>query len=157
MKILCPIDFSEASDRAQAKAIEWARALNGELVFLHVAIEAPLYGEGMGTIDVRRVYEAQRAWARERLDERVIDAAKSGVVARARLSPGVPFDEILEVASDEKVDMIVIGTHGRSGLEHLLLGSVTERVVRLAPCPVLTVREPVPPRPRKKLARPGSG
>ena len=151
MKILCAVDFSEASDRAQAKAIELARALNGELVILHVTIEASLYGEGMGMIDVRRVYDAQRAWARERLDERVAAAKTDGVAARAKLSPGVPFDEILKVAADEKADMIVMGTHGRSGLDHFLLGSVTERVVRLAPCPVLTVREPAPARaPRQR-------
>jgi universal stress protein A len=146
MKILCPVDFSEASDRAQAKAIELARALNGELVILHVTIEAPLYGEGTGMIDVRRVYDAQRAWARDRLDERVAAAKTGGVPARARVSPGVPFDEILKAAADEKADMIVMGTHGRSGLDHFLLGSVTERIVRLAPCPVLTVREPAPAR-----------
>jgi nucleotide-binding universal stress UspA family protein len=152
MKIICPVDFSEASDRAQAKAIELARALNGELVVLHVAIEAPLYGEGMGMVDVRRVYEAQRAWASERLDERVATAKTGGVAARAKLSVGVPFEEIVKAAGDEKADMIVMGTRGRSGFDHFLLGSVTERVVRLAPCPVLTVREQAaagPPRQRK--------
>jgi nucleotide-binding universal stress UspA family protein len=155
VKILCPVDFSDASDRAQAKAIEMARALKAELVILHVTIDAPLYGEGTGVVDVRSVYAAQRDWARERLNERVVDAATGGIAARVKLSTGVPFEEILKTAADEKCDMIVMGTHGRSGLDHFLLGSVTERIVRLAPCPVLTVREPPPARPsRPKRGQP---
>jgi nucleotide-binding universal stress UspA family protein len=154
MKIVCPIDFSAASDHAETEAVDLARALGAEVIFLHVSVETPPYAEGI--VDVRKVYEAQRKWATERLGERVQAAEAAGVRARTVLVAGVPFDAIVRTAAQEAADMIVMGTHGRSGLNRFLLGSVTERVLRLAPCPVLTVRErdttpapskPVPPRP----------
>jgi len=154
MRIICPIDFSAASDHAEREALELARALGAEVILLHVSVETPPYAEG--TVDVRKVYEAQRKWATERLGERVQAAAAAGVTARTVLVTGVPFDVIVRAATEEAADMIVMGTHGRTGLNRLLLGSVTERVLRMAPCPVLTVREPettpetskpVPPKP----------
>ncbi|MEK7715145.1 MAG: universal stress protein, partial [candidate division NC10 bacterium] len=66
----------------------------------------------------------------------------AGIPVRWALEVGVPFEEIVKAAEKEGADMIVMGTHGRSGLNRLLLGSVAERVIRLAPCPVLTVRQP---------------
>ncbi|MBI2216941.1 MAG: universal stress protein [Candidatus Rokubacteria bacterium] len=141
MPIICATDFSESAEPAEAQAIQLAQALRTELVYLHVSVEARLYGEGPFTMaDVQRVYDAQRQWATETLSARVTAAKDRGVMARMSLRVGTPHVEIVKAARDDKADMIVMGTHGRTGLERLLLGSVAERVIRLAPCPVLTVR-----------------
>jgi nucleotide-binding universal stress UspA family protein len=141
MKILCATDFSEEGQAAEARALELARALGAELVYVHVNVETPLYGEAaFAMADVERVYEAQRRWAEDTLRARAAAAEKAGVRPRAVLRVGVPFEQIVAAAGEEAADMIVIGTHGRSGINRLLMGSVAERVVRLAPCPVLTVR-----------------
>jgi nucleotide-binding universal stress UspA family protein len=134
-------DFSDAAGAAEAEARRLARRLGAELLFLHVATEAPLFGEGpFGMADVRAVYEGQRKWAAAELEARAAAARDAGVPARVLLRAGVPFEEIVRAAAEEKAEIVVIGTHGRTGLDRLLLGSVAERVVRTAPCPVLTVR-----------------
>ena len=141
MKIICATDFSEEGQAAEAKALELVRALDAELILVHVNVETPLYGEApFAMTDVERIYEAQRRWADDTLRARAAAAEKTGVPARAVLRVGVPFEQIVAAAAEERADMIVIGTHGRSGIDRLLLGSVAERVVRTAPCPVLTVR-----------------
>ncbi len=142
MKILHPTDFSECATQAQAAAVDFAGKLDGELVLLQVLIETPLYGESVLNMSkVQSVYDAQRKWAEETLEGRVDDLRRRGVKASWRAQIGVPFEEIVKVAQEEHADMIVMGTHGRTGLNRALLGSVTERVVRLAPCPVLTIRQ----------------
>ncbi len=146
MTIICATDFSDAAECAERQAVELARAIGADLVFVHVAVETPLYGESVFAMaDVNRVYEAQRQWAETALRERVARVQAQGVSARMTVRSGVPFEQIVEAAKDEKADMIVIGTHGRTGLHRFLLGSVAERVIRMAPCPVLTVR-PAPER-----------
>jgi nucleotide-binding universal stress UspA family protein len=139
-RIVCPTDFSDAAAPAERLAAALARSLGAEVVLLHVASESPLWRETLGTAQVRAVFEAQRKWAADALAERAVVLAGEGVGARGLVKVGVAWQEIVRVAADEHADMIVMGTHGRSGLDRLLLGSVTERVVRRAPCPVLTVR-----------------
>lgn len=142
MKILHPTDFSECATDAQATAVDLAGKLGGEIVLLQVLVETPLYGESVLNMPkVQRVYDAQRKWAEETLEARVGDLRRRGLKASWRVQVGVPFEEIVKIADEERVDMIVMGTHGRSGLNRVLLGSVAERVIRLAPCPVLTVRQ----------------
>ena len=142
MKMLHPTDFSECAEQARAQAIRLARALRAEIILFHVAVETPLYAEGMlGMTQVQKVYDAQRKWAEETLEARAAETRAADVQARWRLAVGVPFAAIVEAAEEEGADMIVMGTHGRRGLEGLLLGSVANRVIRLAKCPVLTVRE----------------
>jgi nucleotide-binding universal stress UspA family protein len=141
MTIVYATDFSASAEPAEEQAIRLAQVLGDELVFVHVATETPLYGEGaLGMADVRAVYDAQRRWATDVLNSRVAAAREAGVRARFSLRVGVPAKEIIAAADEEKARMIVIGTHGRSGLDRLLLGSVAERVIRRASCPVLTVR-----------------
>jgi nucleotide-binding universal stress UspA family protein len=139
-RLLCATDFSEGAVAAERQATVLARALGAELVLLHVATEAPLWRESLGSPAVRRVFEAQRTWATETLAQRIAALAAQGIDARSRIEVGVPWKEIVRVAADEGAGMIVMGTQGRTGLDRLLLGSVAERVVRAAPCPVLTVR-----------------
>ncbi len=142
MKILHPTDFSECAARAQATAVDLAGKLGGEIVLLQVLVETPLYGESVLNMPkVQSVYDAQRKWAEATLETRVGDLRQRGIKASWRAQVGVPFEEIVRVATEERADMIVMGTHGRSGLNRALLGSVAERVIRLAPCPVLTVRQ----------------
>ena len=113
----------------------------GELILTHVLSEAPLYRESVMT-SVRQVYEGARKWAETALADWVAKARAEGLSARVALRTGVAHQEIVALATDERADAIVIGTHGRGGIDRALLGSVADRVVRLAPCPVLTVREP---------------
>ena len=142
MKIVHPTDFSVEAEAAEQEAVRLARRLNGELVLVHVATETPLYGEQMFAMpDVKRIYEAQARWAEERLAERAGALTREGVPTRWRRRVGVVHAEIGTVAREEAADYIVIGTHGRGGLDHVMLGSVAERVVRTAPCPVITVRQ----------------
>jgi nucleotide-binding universal stress UspA family protein len=139
-RILCPTDFSETAAAAERHAVALARALGAELVLLHVASEAPLRRETLGTPEVRRVFESQRAWVTETLAARVRELTTGGVSARSVVKTGVPWREVVGAVEEEQADMIVMGTQGRTGLDRLLIGSVAERVVRHAPCPVLTVR-----------------
>jgi nucleotide-binding universal stress UspA family protein len=88
------------------------------------------------------VFTAARAWAERALAERVEAARAAGLRARSELRTGRPHAEIVAVATDAKADLVVIGTHGREGFNRALLGSVADRVVHLAPCPVLSVRRP---------------
>lgn len=142
MKILHPTDFSECAAYAQATAVDLAGKLGSEIVLLQVLVETPLYGESVLNMPkVQGVYDAQRKWAEEALEARVGDLRQRGIKASWRAQAGVPFEEIVRIAKEERVDMIVMGTHGRTGLNRALLGSVAERVIRLAPCPVLTVRQ----------------
>jgi nucleotide-binding universal stress UspA family protein len=145
MTILHPTDFSESAEHAERQAVRLAHAIGGEVVLLHVAVEAPLYGEGLMTSkEVREVYEAARKWATGALEARVAKIRDHGLATRWLLRAGVPHEEIARVATEERAEYIVVGTRGRGGLERALLGSVADRVVRTAPCPVLTVRLPAP-------------
>ena len=145
MKILCATDFSDAGLAAETQAAALAHALGAELVYVHVTVEAVLYGEGpFGTADLQEVYDAQRRWAEDTLAQRVKAAEAKGLRARSVHRVGVAHDEVVAAAQAESADMLVMGTHGRAGLDRFLLGSVAERVVRLAPCPVLTVRPTTP-------------
>lgn len=144
MKILHPTDFSECVTLAEQFAVRLARDLKGELVLFQALVETPLYGEGLLNMrEAQRVYEAQRKWAEETLEARAGQIRQAeGIPVRWTIQAGVPFEEIVKTAAEQGADLIVMGTHGRSGLNRLLLGSVAERVIRLAPCPVLTVRQP---------------
>lgn len=139
-RIVVPTDFSDCSEEAWRLARRVAAA-GGELILTHVVSEAPLYRESFMT-DVRQVYEGARRWAEAALEDWVAKARAEGLQARAALRSGVAYQEIVAQATDERADLIVIGTHGRGGMDRVLLGSVADRVVRLAPCPVLTVRAP---------------
>ena len=140
-KIIHPTDFSEEAKTAEAEAVRLARALDGELLLLHVAVESPLYGETVFSKDhVRRVYEEQAQWAKGQLSERAHALTETGVTTRWRRGVGIPHEEIVRIAEREGAAYIVMGTHGRGGLGRFMLGSVADRVVRTATCPVVTVR-----------------
>ena len=143
-RIVVATDFSECSQEAWRLARGLAAAPGSELVLAHVLTEVPLYGEGAFNVETaRKVRDGARKWAESALEDWVGKARAEGLSARAAVRTGVPYEEIVALARDERADLVVIGTHGRGGISRALLGSVADRVVRLAPCPVLTVREPV--------------
>ena len=141
-RLLVPTDFSAGSERAWAEARRLAARFGAELVLVHVLVETPLYSEGPFTMKrARGVFDAARGWAVKTLGERTAAAAAAGISARWVLRTGAPYKEIVGAAARERADLIVIGTHGRGGLDRALLGRVADRVIRLAPCPVATVRD----------------
>ena len=141
-RILVPTDFSAGSERAWAVARQLAGPLGAELILFHVVVEAPLFSEGPFTMKhARGVFSAARDWANTSLGDWTAAATAAGLRARSIVGTGAPHEEILVTAAREHADLIVMGTQGRSGLDRALLGSVAERVIRLAPCPVLAVRE----------------
>jgi nucleotide-binding universal stress UspA family protein len=146
-RILAPTDFSEDSKLALTYAIELAQKFTSEIVVLHV--DQPLapvmvseLNPGIDFSAMNRIAEEQRLLAVRELDQVTARLRETGVKARSLLRVGAPFLEILNAAQSEGADLIVMATHGRSGLVHVLMGSVAERVVRKAGCPVLTVRHP---------------
>jgi nucleotide-binding universal stress UspA family protein len=143
--ILVPTDFSETSDAALAYGREFARTFGASLDLLHVAdnvFSRGFTGEGYLAI-LPDLQEDLERTARVRLDEMLIDHDEPGLAATPVLRTSTsPASEIVAYARENDVDLIVMGTHGRGGVAHFLVGSVAERVVRSAPCPVLTVRHP---------------
>ena len=138
-RILCATDFSDTAEAAWEAACELARTHRAELILVHVFTELPVYPE-VAVIEVQRVWEDQRGWVEKELADRVAAGSRRGLSARSLLKTGVAPESIVEAATETKADLIVIGTHGRTGLTRLVIGSVAERVVRLAPCPVLCVK-----------------
>jgi universal stress protein A len=142
MKIVHPTDFSPGAEDARALALRLASALGAELILLHVAVEAPPFREGLMRVgELAQLFEEQRAWARQALEERAAYCRGQGVPTLARVVVGVPYQKIVDTAKQEGADFIVMGTHGRGALERFFLGSVADRVIRAAPCAVVTTRE----------------
>lgn len=138
-RILCPTDFSEVSTTAEAYATALAHHYGAALHLLHVDPPTPVmspYGEI--PVDIR-LFEDQRQQAQADLAAARARAQAAGVAADASIRGGYPAREVLAVAAEEHADLIVLGTHGRGGVEHLLLGSVAEKVMRKAPCAVMVV------------------
>jgi universal stress protein A len=138
-RILCGTDFSDTAEAAWEVAGELARIHQAELVLVHAFVELPVYPE-VAVTTIQRVWQEQRVWVEQQLAERVEAATRRGLAARYLLRTGSAAEEVVRVATDEAADLVVVGTHGRTGVDRLLVGSVAERIVRLAPCPVLTVK-----------------
>lgn len=140
-KILLATDFSDCSEEACAYALTLARKFDAALQILHVINEP---------VDLRGFYVPHISF--EQLEKEIADGAATMLETFCKenlagfsnyttsVVTGVPFEEINRIAQEQDASLIVIGTHGRSGLDHLIFGSTAERVVRSAPCPVLTIR-----------------
>lgn len=142
-RMLHPTDFSTASNAAFAKSLTEARESRSELVLVHVL--SPVIPMAAGEPYVTPlVYEqmnmSARAWAQKQLDRLLAKAKSARVRARGLLLEGVAHEQIVRAAKRQRADVIVMGTHGRTGVARFFLGSVAARVAAMARCPVLTVR-----------------
>jgi len=142
-KILVPIDFSDYSKNALKYAAKFAATFNAKLYLIYV-IEPVIYPAdfSMGQVALPAVDVDMNTRAKEEL-EQLAKREITGLEVVSLIKTGKPFVEIVETAMEEDIDLILIATHGHTGIEHVLFGSTAEKVVRKAPCPVLTIREPV--------------
>jgi nucleotide-binding universal stress UspA family protein len=156
--ILVPIDFSAYADQALAYAMALARELQARLTLLHVVATTPLgVVEGatgaplapkttpLGLVEgvakfPPSYWQELETGIEQRMEESLKPIHDVGLQGETVIVYGVPFQAIVDTAKEQGVDLIIMGTHGRTGLTHVLMGSVAENVVRLAPCPVLVTR-----------------
>ena len=142
-RILVPVDFSNPSLRALDYAVEFGRTLQAELLLLHVVepIDYSLVGDPYGVgFDASIVYQELERVGREQLSRLAARLRARRVAVRTLLGVGPAHRVIVDTAKKQRADVVIMSTHGRTGLPHLVMGSVAERVVRNAACPVLTVR-----------------
>lgn len=138
--ILVPVDFSPASDRALEVAQTLAKGFGSAHLTLAHARFVPLEIEAVAVYGAQRVFENIAEKAEADLASVVEKLKAAGVEADYASEDGSPEEVILKMAHDRHSDLVIMGTHGRRGVSHLLLGSIAERVLRRAPCPVITVR-----------------
>lgn len=140
-KILVPQDFSDYSLHALKYAVTFAELFKSELIVLHI-VEPIVYPAdfSFGQVSIPAMEEEIRKHSEEQLHELVEKEIPAGIRATPIIRVGKPFIEIVEVAKSENADLIVISSHGRTGMDHVLFGSTADKVVRKAPCPVLTIR-----------------
>jgi nucleotide-binding universal stress UspA family protein len=144
-RILVPTDFSDSARQALEWAVSLAREFKAELLLLHVVENLTVgYASDLFPVPMAEVYEEISGYARGELAKLAEEVRAKGVSVTERLAQGTPSAEIIRLAKEEGIDLIVVGSHGRGLLDHALFGSTTERVVRKAPCPVLTCRPPKP-------------
>jgi universal stress protein A len=140
-RILVPIDFSEHSKNALKYAIPFAVQFKAHLDLLYV-VEPTIYPAdfSFGQVGFPNIEEELRKRGTEELQSLVKNEVKGRVSADATVRTGKPFYEIYEFAREKEIDLIIIATHGHTGMEHILFGSTVEKVVRKSPCHVLVVR-----------------
>lgn len=143
--ILVATDFSQPSDAALTYGRALARNFKATLHVLHVVdnVSSVVYGAEAYAISMPEFQKEIEDSARKQLDDLLVDNGPQPLTTRPVLiASSAPAAAIVDYASRERIDLIVSGTHGRGSVAHLLMGSVAERIVRTAPCPVLTVRHP---------------
>ncbi len=141
-RILVPTDFSEPADAALRYARAFAEEFGGTLHVLHVVPEPYIYpwGTEISTMPLVDLLTQSETQAAERLKQLADDSGVLKGRIKTATAIGTPVDRILQYIADEGIDLVVMGTHGRGAVGHLLLGSVAERIVRRSPSPVLTVK-----------------
>jgi len=141
-KILYPTDFSDPSACALNYAAEMARKFDAELIMLHVLLdESQMVSFYLPQLTVKNLSQDMEDGARAKMEEFIAETTVlADIDYKCEMVKGIADDEIVKYAKANEVDMIVIGTHGRTGLEHVIFGSTAEKVVRSSSCPVLTVR-----------------
>ena len=140
-KVLVPTDFSESARHALTYGISFAREYEAELSVVHVVENLTVgYASDLFPVPMAEVFQEISGYAKVELAKLGEEARAKGVTVVEQVVQGKPSAEIIRFARETEVDMIVLGTHGKGMLDQALFGSTTERVVRRAPCPVLTVR-----------------
>ena len=142
-QILFPTDFSAGSYNALPYAVDFSRHYNAKLYILHIIYDftKATYSH-IPHISSDKIFDDITAWAVEEIDNCCIEQIRGLSKVEKLVLKGIPYEEIVKFAANKKIDIIVMGTYGRIGLDKLMFGSTAERVVRKAPCPVLTVRQP---------------
>ena len=141
-RFLVPIDLSEYANQALDYAVNLAGKLDARLMLLHVIQSIPWGGVDMGVTLPYTYAQDLEAEIMQSMESALTRVTAAGLEGEIVVVHGIPFHEIIETAKTRQVDLIIMGTHGRTSLQYVLLGSVAEKVVRLAPCPVLVARQP---------------
>ncbi len=164
-RMLFPTDFLEGSRHALPFAVDLAKHYNAKLYIVHIIYDIAMATEShIPHVSMDELYKEMYSWAEKEIEKCCVEEIRGLPNSERRVSKGapreperrkktlpvvekkvlrgIPYEEIVRFAADEKIDMIVMGTYGRKGLERMLFGSTAERVVRKAPCPVMTVRIP---------------
>ncbi len=142
-KVLLPTDFSDSARHAFTYGVSFAREYKADLVLLHVVENLTVgYASDLFPVPMAEVFQEISGYAKAELARLGEEARGRGVSVEEQVVQGKPSAEIIRFAAENQIDMIVLGTHGKGMLDQALFGSTTERVVRRAPCPVLTVRLP---------------
>lgn len=141
-KILLPTDFSEGAKNALPYAVELTRQYNASLYLIHVIYDInQASGLHVPHVNLDQLYSEIESVAKKELERFGLEELR-GMNVQREVIRGVPYEEIVKYAEKNQIDLIVIGTHGRKGLEKVFFGSTAEQVLRRAPCAVLTVRLP---------------
>lgn len=138
-RMIVPTDFSETADRALATAIDLARPLAAEIVLVHVYAPVMVLPPPIDMVSLPAVFPKAMEKMMAALEARAARVRDAGLSCELALVEGSPHLEVVREADERRADLVVMGTHGRGGLAHAVLGSVTERVIHRAPCPVLVV------------------
>jgi len=139
-KIICPIDFSAFTEEILAYAVNIAKKFEAELHLMHVTPNLNYFTPYESFLTPENLVAIERNIEKE-VDKDFEEVCKNiDIPIKKVTKTGVTFVEIIDYIKEEAIDLVVMGTHGRSGIEHILIGSVAEKVVRKSPCPVLTVR-----------------
>jgi len=136
--VLAPLDFSDPSMKSLDAAVELAKTYGGKVLIAYVAEPAPFSPELV--VSAEGYEQKVTKKAEKRLEEICKTHIANGVETTYKICFGHPYDEIINLAKSENVDLIVMATHGHSGIRHMLIGSTTEKVVRASTCPVLTMK-----------------
>ncbi len=142
-RILFPTDFSKGSSHALLYAVDFARHYNAKLYILHIVYDVMKATEShIPHISADELYKELNKWAMDEIETCCIEDIRGLTNVEKKVVKGVPYEEIINFATKEKIDIIVMGTYGRVGFERFIFGSTAERVVRKSPCPVMTVKIP---------------
>ena len=143
-RVLVPIDFSDYSKNSLKYAVKLVKSFNAELFLVYV-VEPVIYPPdfSMGQIAIPSIDSEVDKRANDELNSLAKTEIPAEIKCKCIIKTGKPFLEIIETAKEENIDLIIIASHGHTGVEHILFGSTAEKVVRKAPCPVLTLRDPV--------------
>ena len=142
-RILFATDFSEGSSNALPYAADIARQYGAKLFLVHVIYDvAKSAGWYVPHVSIDEIYNDMEKSARAELEKSFVDEMKGLKDVEHVVLKGIPYEEISKFAGEKQIDLVVLGTHGRRGIDRMLFGSTAEQVVRNAPCPVLSVRIP---------------
>ncbi|MBN2105188.1 universal stress protein [bacterium] len=146
-KILCPLDFSDYSVKALKISMEMAEKFKATVIMCHIVTDIPGIGTTYGMVHYNTPWLNLKAFMQEMekasydsMDQLIEKYNNKNVSLKKKVAAGMPADEIIKLAEEEQTDLIVLTTHGRTGLKRIFLGSVAEGVIRHASCPVLSIR-----------------